>query len=66
VATDIEIHARELEKLRDKINKLISGETGTSLEQVERDTDRDFWMTAEEAARYGLIAKIIQRREELT
>ncbi|MDR2661947.1 MAG: ATP-dependent Clp protease proteolytic subunit [Treponema sp.] len=66
VATDIEIHARELEKLREKINKLISGETGTALEQVEKDTDRDFWMTAEEAVRYGLIAKIIQRREELT
>ncbi|MDR1142833.1 MAG: ATP-dependent Clp protease proteolytic subunit [Spirochaetaceae bacterium] len=66
VATDIEIHARELEKLREKINKLIAGETGTALEQVEKDTDRDFWMTAEEAARYGLIAKIIQRREELT
>jgi ATP-dependent Clp protease protease subunit len=65
VATDIEIHARELEKLRGKINRLIADETGTALEQVEKDTDRDFWMTAEEAARYGLITKIIQCREEL-
>jgi ATP-dependent Clp protease protease subunit len=65
VATDIEIHARELEKLREKINKLIADETGTALEQAEKDTDRDFWMSAEEAVRYGLIARIIQRSEEL-
>jgi ATP-dependent Clp protease protease subunit len=65
VATDIEIHARELDKLREKINRLIAEETGTAYEQVEKDTDRDYWMSAEEAARYGLIAKIVQRREEL-
>jgi ATP-dependent Clp protease protease subunit len=65
VATDIEIHARELEKLREKINRLIANETGTNLEQVEKDTDRDFWMNAEEAVRYGLIAKTIQHRREL-
>jgi ATP-dependent Clp protease protease subunit len=65
VATDIEIHARELEKLRAKINSLISDETGKELSQVEKDTDRDFWMTAEEAADYGLISKIIQNRGEL-
>ena len=65
VATDIEIHARELEKLREKINRLIADETGAVLEQVEKDTDRDFWMNAEEAIRYGLISKIILRREEL-
>jgi ATP-dependent Clp protease protease subunit len=65
VATDIEIHARELEKLREKINRLVADETGTELSQVEKDTDRDFWMNAEEAANYGLISKIIQRREEL-
>jgi ATP-dependent Clp protease protease subunit len=66
VATDIEIHARELEKLRERINKLISDETGTAPEQVGKDTDRDFWMNAEEAVRYGLISKIIRRREELS
>jgi ATP-dependent Clp protease protease subunit len=65
VATDIEIHARELEKLREKINRLVADETGTELSQVEKDTDRDFWMNADEAVRYGLISKIIQRREEL-
>jgi ATP-dependent Clp protease protease subunit len=66
VATDIEIHARELDKLKEKINRLIAGETGTAFEQVEKDTDRDYWMTAEEAARYGLISRVIQRREELS
>jgi ATP-dependent Clp protease protease subunit len=65
VATDIEIHARELEKLREKINRLIAGETGQSFEQVEKDTDRDYWMNAEEARNYGLIAKTITSRNEL-
>jgi ATP-dependent Clp protease protease subunit len=65
VATDIEIHARELDKLREKINRLIAGETGSPFEQVEKDTDRDFWMNAEEAAKYGLISRIITRRNEL-
>jgi ATP-dependent Clp protease protease subunit len=65
VATDIEIHARELEKLREKINRLISDETGNSKEQVEKDTDRDYWMDAEEAVKYGLISRVITRREEL-
>ncbi|MDR2403803.1 MAG: ATP-dependent Clp protease proteolytic subunit [Spirochaetaceae bacterium] len=65
VATDIEIHARELDKLREKINRLIAEETGTPFEQVERDTDRDYWMNAEDAVRYGLISRIITRREEL-
>jgi ATP-dependent Clp protease protease subunit len=65
VATDIEIHARELDKLREKINKLIAEETGAAYGQVEKDTDRDYWMNAEEAAAYGLISKIISRRDEL-
>jgi ATP-dependent Clp protease protease subunit len=65
VATDIEIHARELEKLREKINKLIADETGIELSQVEKDTDRDYWMNGEEAVKYGLISKIVVHREEL-
>ena len=65
VATDIEIHAKELEKLRAKINKLISAETGQPFEQIEKDTDRDYWMTAAEAANYGLISKVINCRDEM-
>ncbi|MDR2434292.1 MAG: ATP-dependent Clp protease proteolytic subunit [Treponema sp.] len=65
VATDIEIHAKELDKLREKINRLISNETGVAVGQVEKDTDRDFWMNADEALSYGLISKVITRRDDL-
>lgn len=65
VATEIEIHAKELEKLRKKINKLISDETGVKEGQVEKDTDRDYWMSADDALGYGLISKIITSRKEL-
>ncbi|MCL2190691.1 MAG: ATP-dependent Clp protease proteolytic subunit [Treponema sp.] len=65
VATDIEIHAKELEKLRGKINRLIADETGVPFEQVEKDTDRDYWMDAQEAADYGLISRVVIRRDEV-
>lgn len=65
VATDIEIHAQEIEKIRTKINELIAEETGVKLSQVEKDTDRDFWMSADEAKAYGLVGKIVSKREEL-
>jgi ATP-dependent Clp protease protease subunit len=65
VATDIEIHAREIDRLREKINRLIAEETGSDLARVEQDTDRDYWMTAPEAVSYGLISKVISRRDEL-
>lgn len=65
VATEIEIHAKEIEKTRQKINALIAQETGKSLQQVEKDTDRDYWMSAEEAMEYGLISKIISKRGQL-
>lgn len=65
VATEIEIHAKEIEKTRQKINALIAKETGKSLAQVEKDTDRDYWMSAEEALDYSLISKIISNRSQL-
>jgi len=65
VATDIEIHAKELEKLREKINRLIADETGNQVTQVEKDTDRDYWMNADEAVKYGLISKVITNRNEI-
>ena len=65
VATEIEIHARELEKLRSKINQMIAEETGQTLVKVERDTDRDYWLSAEEAQEYGLVSRIITNRSEL-
>lgn len=65
VATEIEIHAQELEKMRVRINELISSETGQSIEKVSADTDRDFWMSASEAKEYGLVSRIISSRSEL-
>ena len=65
VSTDIEIHAKEIERMRDRINSLISEETGKPLKQVVKDTDRDFWMNSEEAQSYGLLSRIIVNRDEL-
>lgn len=64
-ATEIEIHALQLEKIKEKINKVISGATGKSLEQVEKDTDRDHWLNAQEALEYGLISRIVERADQL-
>lgn len=65
VATEIEIHAREIDKMRKRINVLIAEETGKPLEQVERDTDRDYWMSADEAVDYGLVARIVTHRSDM-
>lgn len=65
VATEIEIHAREIARMRIRINKLIAAETGQALDKVEKDTDRDYWMTAEEAVDYGLVSRVVTKRSEL-
>lgn len=65
VATDIEIHAKEIEKIRVKINALIAEETGKDVADVAKDTDRDYWLSAEEAAFYGLILQVIKTRSDL-
>lgn len=65
VATDIEIHAAELAKTRAKLNEIIANETGTSIEKVAKDTDRDYWLNAEESVSYGLISRVIEKRSEL-
>jgi len=65
VATEIEIHARELEKTRARINEIIAEATGQPLEKITKDTDRDFWMNAPEAMQYGLIGKVIISKNEL-
>lgn len=64
-AADIQIEASEILKCREKINKLIANETGQSVEKVENDTKRNFWMSADEALKYGLIGKIIQTRKDI-
>lgn len=61
-ATDIEIHTKNLIKTKDKLIKILSENTGQSEEVIRRDTDRDNYMTAEEALNYGLVDKIISKR----
>ena len=64
-ASDIEIEAREILKMRDRLNKVFARETGQTLEQIEEDTRRNFWLDAEAAVDYGLVGKIIQKRSEI-
>ena len=61
--TEIKIQAEHMIKTREKLNKLLSEKTGQSLEQIEKDTERDHYMTAEEALKYGLIDEIIDVRK---
>lgn len=65
VATAIEIHAQHLDQLRVKLDQLIASQTGKSLEEVTLDTERDHWLSAEEAQSYGLVSAIISGRDEL-
>jgi ATP-dependent Clp protease protease subunit len=58
-ATDISIEAAEILKMRDRLNNLFAKQTGQPVERIEKDTDRNFWMSAEEAKSYGLVGKII-------
>jgi len=62
-ATDIDIHAREILKIREIINRLLADHTGQPLDRIEKDTERDFFMNAEEAKKYGIVDKVITHRE---
>ena len=64
-ATDIKIQAEQIMKTKTRINKIISDETGRPIDQVEKDTDRDYWMSAEEAIEYGIVSKIVSSIKEL-
>jgi len=64
-ASDIEIQAREILKTRERINRIIAEQTGQPLARVAEDTDRDFWMSAEESVEYGIVGKIIKNADEL-
>ena len=63
-ATDIEIQAREILRLKDQLNRILAAHTGQPLEVIERDTDRDFYLTAEEAVKYGLVDKVLEPPKE--
>ena len=59
-ATDIEIQANEILRLRDKLNGILSAHTGQPVEKVKEDTERDYWLTAQEAVDYGLVDKVLE------
>ena len=61
-ATEIEIHAREILKTREQLNRILAERTGQPLEKIERDTERDYYLSAAESADYGLIDKVIEKR----
>jgi ATP-dependent Clp protease protease subunit len=65
VAADVRIAAQEIVKIRERLNLMISEETGQPLEKVSADCDRNFWLTAEEALDYGLISRIIESATDL-
>lgn len=62
-ATDIDIHAREILRLRQKLDEILAAHTGQPLEKIQEDTERDFFMSGEEAGEYGLIDEVIARRD---
>ncbi|HET8694023.1 MAG: ATP-dependent Clp endopeptidase proteolytic subunit ClpP [Burkholderiales bacterium] len=62
-ATDIEIHAREILKTREQLNRILAERSGQSLEKIQADTERDYFMSAAEAATYGLIDKVLEKRQ---
>ncbi len=64
-ASDIEIHAREILRTRERINRIIAEQCGQSFEKVQEDTERDYWMSAEESKDYGLVGKVINSMDEL-
>jgi len=61
-ATDIEIATKQIMKIKENMNALLAKHTGQSLSKIEKDTDRDFWFTAEEAEKYGIIDEVIKKR----
>jgi ATP-dependent Clp protease protease subunit len=62
-ATDIEIEAKEIGRLKKMLNNILANHTGQPLEKVEKDTERNFYMSAEEAVEYGIVDKIVEPRK---
>ncbi|HIK46153.1 MAG TPA: ATP-dependent Clp protease proteolytic subunit, partial [Leptolyngbyaceae cyanobacterium M65_K2018_010] len=63
-ASDIAIEAKEILRVRQELNEMMARHTGQSIEQIEKDTDRDYFMSAEEAVAYGLIDRVIEDRQQ--
>ena len=65
MASDVEIQAREVLRMRERLNRIFAEATGQPLDKIKRDTDRDYWMMAEEAKAYGLVGKIVNSANEI-
>ena len=65
MASDIEIQAREIIKMNERLNRIFADATGQPIEKIAKDTDRDYWLSAEEAKDYGLVSKIISSQAEI-
>jgi ATP-dependent Clp protease protease subunit len=64
-ASDVEIHAREMLRMREDLNRILSSHSGKPIEQVQTDTDRDYFMSSEEARTYGIVDHVIAKRDDL-
>lgn len=64
-ATDIEINAREILKIRERLNKILAERTGQPLEKIARDVERDYWLDAQEAKEYGLVDEVLEKRPSI-
>ena len=65
MASDIEIQAREIIKMNERLNKIFAEATGQKIEKIAKDTDRDYWLSAEEAMEYGLVSRIISSQADI-
>jgi ATP-dependent Clp protease protease subunit len=64
-ASDVEIHAREMLRMKQDLNRILASHTGKPIEQVQKDTDRDYFMSSEEACEYGIVDQVIAKRDDI-
>ncbi|MBW8791912.1 MAG: ATP-dependent Clp protease proteolytic subunit, partial [Rhizobium leguminosarum] len=65
MASDIEIQAREIIKMNERLNRIMAEATGQPLDKIAKDTDRDYWLSAEEAKEYGLVSRIVTSQADI-
>lgn len=65
MASDVEIQAREILRMRERLNKIFAEATGQSIDKIKKDTDRDYWMLPQEAVSYGLVGKVVQSARDM-
>jgi ATP-dependent Clp protease protease subunit len=65
MASDIEIQAREIIKMNERLNRIMAAATGQPLDKIDKDTDRDYWLSAEEAKEYGFVSRIVTSQADI-